>query len=172
MEWVLLTGLLPLACSACFLIEPRITSSGKAPTMGWAFPLDCQLRQQLTSGSHGGISSMEAPFSVITPACVKLTQKAIQYRATTRQCTENGMLCPTRPARKTQPPVLLKAVYSGSFSLQIPRLSRGTIIFIHSSHNHASTNHHRSHHLTRQALSQSGIKGGPSTKHGLVYCLE
>jgi hypothetical protein len=33
------------------------------------------------------------------------------------------LLRPTRPARKTQPLVLLKAVYSGSFSLQIPRLS-------------------------------------------------
>jgi hypothetical protein len=26
-----LTGLLPLACSACFLIEPRTTSPGMAP---------------------------------------------------------------------------------------------------------------------------------------------
>jgi hypothetical protein len=32
---VLLTGLLPLACSACFLIEPKTTSPGRAPpTMG------------------------------------------------------------------------------------------------------------------------------------------
>ena len=30
---------------------------------------------------------------------------------------------------------------------------RGTSVFIHSSHNHASTNQHRSHHLTRQACS-------------------
>ena len=30
---------------------------------------------------------------------------------------------------------------------------QGTKVFIHSSHNHASTNHHRSHHLTRQACS-------------------
>ena len=29
---VLLTGLLPLACSACFLIEPRTTSPGMAPS--------------------------------------------------------------------------------------------------------------------------------------------
>jgi hypothetical protein len=36
---VLLTGLLPMACSACFLIEPRATSSGMAPpTMSWTFP--------------------------------------------------------------------------------------------------------------------------------------
>ena len=28
---------------------------------------------------------------------------------------------------------------------------RGTSVFIHSSHNHTSTNHHRSHYLTRQA---------------------
>ena len=32
------------------------------------------MRKCLTAGSHGGISSTEAPFSVITPACVKLTQ--------------------------------------------------------------------------------------------------
>ena len=30
-------------------------------------------------GSHGGISSTEAPFSVINPACVKLTHKTSQY---------------------------------------------------------------------------------------------
>ena len=34
---VLLTGLIPMACSACFLIEPRTTSPGMTPpTMGWA----------------------------------------------------------------------------------------------------------------------------------------
>jgi hypothetical protein len=58
------------------------------------------------------------------------------------------LLLPTRSARKMQPLILLKAVYSGSFSL----LS-GYKHFIHSSHSHASTNHHRSHHLTRQACS-------------------
>jgi hypothetical protein len=36
---VLLTGLLPLACSACCLIEPKTTSPGMAPpTLGWALP--------------------------------------------------------------------------------------------------------------------------------------
>jgi hypothetical protein len=35
MEEMFLTGLLPLACSACFLIEPRTTSPGIGPpTMG------------------------------------------------------------------------------------------------------------------------------------------
>ena len=77
---VLLTGLLPLACSACFLIEPRTTSPGMAlPTMGPP-TLDHSLRKCLIAGSHGGISSREAPFSVITPACVKLTHKPSQYR--------------------------------------------------------------------------------------------
>jgi hypothetical protein len=37
------------------------------------------LRKCPTAGSHGGISSPEAPFSVITPACVKLTHKTRQY---------------------------------------------------------------------------------------------
>jgi hypothetical protein len=32
------------------------------------------LRKCLASGSRGGIFPTEAPFSVITPACVKLTQ--------------------------------------------------------------------------------------------------
>ena len=36
---VLLTGLLPVACSTCFLIEPRTTRAGMTPpTMGWALP--------------------------------------------------------------------------------------------------------------------------------------
>jgi hypothetical protein len=38
---VLLAGLLPMACSACFLIEPRTISLGVAPPMmGWVF--SCQ----------------------------------------------------------------------------------------------------------------------------------
>jgi hypothetical protein len=36
---VLLTGLLYMACSACFLIEPKTTSPVMTPpTMGWALP--------------------------------------------------------------------------------------------------------------------------------------
>jgi hypothetical protein len=67
-EGMLLTGLLPLACSACSLIEPKTTSPGMAPpTRG------------LTAGSHGGISSRKAPFSEKTPAFVKLTHKTSQY---------------------------------------------------------------------------------------------
>jgi hypothetical protein len=37
------------------------------------------LRKYPTAGSHGGTSPTEAPFSVITPACVKLTHKTSQY---------------------------------------------------------------------------------------------
>jgi hypothetical protein len=72
--------LLPLACSACSLIEPKTTIPEMAPpTMGLP-PLITKLRKCLTAGSHGGISSREAPFSVITPTCVKLTQRTSQYR--------------------------------------------------------------------------------------------
>jgi hypothetical protein len=36
---VLLTGLLPMACLACFLLEPRTTSPGVAPpTVIWVLP--------------------------------------------------------------------------------------------------------------------------------------
>ena len=61
-----LTGLLPLAYSACFLIEDYQPRDGTTH----------QLKKCLTAGSHGGISSREAPFSVINPACVKLTHKS------------------------------------------------------------------------------------------------
>ena len=43
---VLLTGLLLMACSACFLIESRTTSPGMAPpTMGWALPCQSLIRE-------------------------------------------------------------------------------------------------------------------------------
>jgi hypothetical protein len=39
--WVLLTDLLLMACSACFLIEPRTTSPVMVPpTVGWALPIN------------------------------------------------------------------------------------------------------------------------------------
>jgi hypothetical protein len=56
----LLTGLLLMACSACFLIEPN--------PLQWAGSslIDHKLRKCLTAGSHGGISSTEAPSSRMT----------------------------------------------------------------------------------------------------------
>jgi hypothetical protein len=46
--------------------------------------------------------------------------------------------------------------------------SRGTSVFIHSSHNHASTNHHRSHHLTRKACSANqGLRASHPPNMGL-----
>ena len=61
-EEMFFTELLPLAWSACFLIGPNTTSPEMVPHT-----------RILTTGSHGGTSSTEAPFSVITPASVKLT---------------------------------------------------------------------------------------------------
>jgi hypothetical protein len=72
--WLASPGLL----SACSLIEPKTTRNGttyKGPS-----PLDHQPRKYPTAGSHGGTYPTEAPFFVITPACVKLTHKASQYR--------------------------------------------------------------------------------------------
>jgi hypothetical protein len=65
---MLLACLLPLACSACFLIEPRTTSPGMAPPTMGPPTLDHWLRNCLTAGSHVCSSSREVPFSVITPA--------------------------------------------------------------------------------------------------------
>ena len=76
---VLLTGLLPLVCSACFLIEPKTTSPEMAPPTMGPPTLDHQPRKCPTARSHGGIFSREAPFSVTTPTCVKLTHRTSQY---------------------------------------------------------------------------------------------
>jgi hypothetical protein len=75
----LLTGLLSLPCSACFLTEPKTNQPRDGTTHNRPSPLDHQLRKCSTAGSHGGISPMEVPFSVITPACVKLAHKTSQY---------------------------------------------------------------------------------------------
>ena len=80
---MLLTGLLPLACSACSLIEPKTTSPGMVPPTSSPSPLITNWEKCPTAGSHGGISPTEAPFSVITPACVKLTHKTSQYNCLT-----------------------------------------------------------------------------------------
>ena len=71
-----LTGLLPLTCSACFLIEPKTTSPGMASSPSLLYH---QLKKCPTAGSHGGTSTTKAPFSEITSACVKLTHKPSQY---------------------------------------------------------------------------------------------
>jgi hypothetical protein len=44
------------------------SQSRDGPTHKGPFPLEHWLRKCLTAGSHVGISSTEAPFSVITPA--------------------------------------------------------------------------------------------------------
>ena len=56
-------------------------SPGMAPPTRVPPTLDHQLRKCLTAPSHGGISSREAPFSVITPVCVKLMQNQPVHRA-------------------------------------------------------------------------------------------
>ena len=78
----------------------------------------------------------------------------------------------TRPARKTQPPVLLNAVFTQAATyFKSPSLSGYKCFSLQ-----PQPRPHQSPQVTspHQAglLSQSGIKGGPSTKHGLVYYLE
>lgn len=53
---VLLTALLPAACSFCFLMEPKTTCPGMAPPQ-WAgpFPIKHYLRKCLTARSHRGL---------------------------------------------------------------------------------------------------------------------
>ena len=66
-----------LACSACFLVEPKTTSQGLAPPSGLGPPF--LITNWETALQLDLISSRETLFSVITPGCVKLTHKTIQY---------------------------------------------------------------------------------------------
>jgi hypothetical protein len=72
-------GVSLLACLACSLIEPRLPAQRWSHPQG-TFPLDHYLRKCLTDGSYRGISSTEAPFSLITPA-VSSWHKTRQYTA-------------------------------------------------------------------------------------------
>ena len=70
------TGLLPLACSTCSLIEPRTTPHRGPP------PLDQQLRKCPTAGSHGGTSPTDASFCVITSLSQGDTQNQPTHMST------------------------------------------------------------------------------------------
>jgi hypothetical protein len=65
-----ITGLLPLACSVCSLIEPRL------PAQRWHHPQgDLPTWSLIEKMPYSWIiSPAESPFSVITPSYVKLTQ--------------------------------------------------------------------------------------------------
>jgi hypothetical protein len=61
--WLASPGLLSLLSYRTQDYQPRDGPTHKGPSH-----LDHKLRKCLTAGSHGGISSTEAPFSVVTPA--------------------------------------------------------------------------------------------------------
>jgi hypothetical protein len=93
---MLLIGLLLLACSACFLIEPRTTSPEMVPpTMGLS-PLitNCENALHLDlmeAFLKGGF------FSVITPACDKMTLKTSQYLWPLVNLTEKHIMIKPQP---------------------------------------------------------------------------
>ena len=67
-------GLLSLLSYRTQDYQPRDGTTHNGPSL-----LDHHLRKCLTAGSHGNTSPNEAPFSMITPTCVKLTHKTSQY---------------------------------------------------------------------------------------------
>jgi hypothetical protein len=71
--WLASPSLLSLLSYRTQDYQPRDGPTHKGP-----FPLGHYLRKCLTVGSHGGISSTEAPFSVITPS-VSSWHKTSQY---------------------------------------------------------------------------------------------
>jgi hypothetical protein len=73
--------------------------------------------------------------------------------------------------KKMQPPILLDAVYSGSFSLQLPRASGYKRFYALKPQPCLNQSPHVTSPQQAGLLNQSGIKGEPSTKYGLVYCL-
>lgn len=71
---MLLTGLLLVACSACFLIEPRSTSPGMAlPTIGRTLPHQSQIKKMPNKLTYSPVLwehfSAEAPSSLMTSLC-------------------------------------------------------------------------------------------------------
>ena len=75
---VLFTGLFLMASSDCLIIVARTTSPGVAPlTMGWALSNQSLIKKipykLCRAQCQGGIFSTEAPSSLISIACVKLT---------------------------------------------------------------------------------------------------
>jgi hypothetical protein len=73
--WLASPGLFNLLSYRTQGYQPRDGTTHNGPSS-----IGHQLGKCPLAGSHGGISSTEAPFSVITPACVKLTQKTSQYK--------------------------------------------------------------------------------------------
>jgi hypothetical protein len=71
--WLATPGLLNLLS-----YRTKTTSPGMVPPTRGLSPLITNWEKSLTVGSHGGISSIEAPFSVITPA-VSSWHKISQY---------------------------------------------------------------------------------------------
>ena len=74
LHWLASPGLLSLLSYRTQDYQARDGTTHKGPYL-----LDHQVRKCSTAGSHGGIFSPEAPFSLITPACAKLTYKTSQY---------------------------------------------------------------------------------------------
>jgi len=74
--WLAPPGLLSLLSYRTQDHQPRngTTHNGLGPPTLYHW-----LRKCLTAGSHGGVSSREASFSVVTPTRVKLTHKTNQY---------------------------------------------------------------------------------------------
>jgi hypothetical protein len=68
--WLASPGLLSLLSSWTQGHQSRDGTTHNVPSHPWSL-----LRKCLTAGSYGGISSREAPFSVITLVCVKLAHK-------------------------------------------------------------------------------------------------
>jgi hypothetical protein len=69
---VLLTGLLFMACSLCFLIVSRTTGAGMAlPTMDWTLPPSIISTLQL--GLRKAVFFIKFSSFLLTLACVKLT---------------------------------------------------------------------------------------------------
>ena len=64
---MLLTDLLLMVCTACLLIEPRITSPGVTLlTMSWAFPQGHEVgKDKVTGQIHGSNSAVKGSSSQI-----------------------------------------------------------------------------------------------------------
>ena len=102
-----------------WLAQPALLQKPRLPTQRWshpqgAFPLDHYLRKCLTAVSHGGTFPTEAPFSVITLACVKLTHKTSQYTHEIGSYARERITFPVRAGRQREQASLFHVLYGRS----------------------------------------------------------
>ena len=109
---MLLTGLLPVKCSACHFIHPKVACPG-LPTMGWTLSHQTLVKNMpptnLTTGQcDGGVFPVEDPSSQMILACIKLTTHTHTHTHTHTTLVSSPFVKPKTPGCWKYPLVFLQ----------------------------------------------------------------